>query len=107
MKTLTAFVSLASVAQAFWRMGCGNPLVVDRLDPVVNPGNASGHVHRIHGGNAFAPDMTYDMARQSTCTTCQVKDDLSNYWVPMLYYQDQSTGNFTIVPNNGLTVYYQ
>ncbi len=40
------------------RFGCPQ-VVIDRLDPLVNPGQIpSGHVHQIVGGNAFNATMT-------------------------------------------------
>jgi hypothetical protein len=50
--------------------------------------------------------MTYESTQKSTCTTCTIKGDNSNYWVPKLYYQAQN-GSFKDVPVKGGTVYYQ
>jgi len=36
-----------------------------------------------------------------------VKQDLSNYWFPKLYFHDRSANTFEEVPNGGLLVYYQ
>jgi hypothetical protein len=66
----------------------------------VNPGEISDHVHVIAGGNAFGPTMTYEDARSSSCTTCNIKQDLSNYWTPKLYYQAQN-GSLASVPIDG------
>lgn len=44
-----------------------------RADPVVNPGAAAGHVHTITGGSGFNFSMTYDDARASQCSTCNIK----------------------------------
>jgi hypothetical protein len=64
------------------------PLVEGRVDPIVNPGVASGHVHTIQGGNAFGVSMTDRQASdESTCTSSLVKNDKSNYWTPKLYFQ--------------------
>ncbi len=41
---------------------------------------------------------TLDDLMSSNCTTCQVKQDHSNYWTPQLYFQDASTGLFELVP---------
>jgi hypothetical protein len=49
MKSLTA-LALAAPASALLRFGCSQ-LVVERLDPLVNPGlNPSPHLHQIIGG---------------------------------------------------------
>ncbi|KAG8886304.1 hypothetical protein FRB98_001324 [Tulasnella sp. 332] len=36
-----------------------------------------------------------------------VSQDLSNYWIPTLYFKDPINGTFTKVPNGGLLVYYE
>merc|ERR1712000_451701 len=82
------------------------PLVVGRMDPIVNPGVASGHVHAVQGGNAFALSMTDDQALKSTCTSSRVKDDKSNYWTPALYFQDPQTGKLEPVEMFYMNVYY-
>ncbi|PPQ69349.1 hypothetical protein CVT24_001644 [Panaeolus cyanescens] len=55
----------------------------------------------------FALNSTFDTLRTSTCTSCLVAQDLSNYWFPKLYFRDPQTGKFEDVPNGGLLVYYQ
>ena len=45
--------------------------------------------------------MDYDQARASTCTSCVIKEDLSNYWTPALYYKAPN-GSLTLVPQGGL-----
>jgi hypothetical protein len=37
---------------------------------------------------------------ESSCSSCQVKQDKSAYWAPALYFQD-GTGNFKIVDQIG------
>ncbi|KAG8924241.1 hypothetical protein FRC01_011740 [Tulasnella sp. 417] len=101
--------SLASVqvANAWFRLACSTPLVQERIDPIISPGQTSQHLHSIHGGSNFSKDMTYNTARQSSCTSCAIAQDLSNYWTPTLYFKDPNTGQFEKVPNGGLLVYYQ
>lgn len=62
------------------RFGC-TQVVIDRLDPLVNPGQIpSPHVHQIVGGNAFNASMTTsDVSNAATCTTCEFSEDFSNY----------------------------
>ncbi|KAH8906912.1 hypothetical protein BR93DRAFT_945151 [Coniochaeta sp. PMI_546] len=115
----STLVSLALLGQseALLRFGCSQ-LVVERLDPLVNPGlNPSPHLHQIIGGNSFnvtmAPDK--DMPNDSTCTTCQFSEDFSNYWTAVLFFKARN-GSFHRVPqrgnagfenaNGGMTVYY-
>ncbi|WYZ41941.1 hypothetical protein EsH8_V_000836 [Colletotrichum jinshuiense] len=96
----------ASHAAAFFILPCSRPVVVQRADPIVNPGALAGHVHTIMGGNGFDFSMTYEQARAATCSTCRVTADLSNYWIPNLYYQGQD-GKFTSVTQpGGMLAYY-
>ena len=81
------------------------PLVEGRMDPIVSPGNASGHVHTVQGGNAFALTMTQDQALGSTCTSALIKNDLSNYWTPKLYFAADN-GTFIAVELFYMNVYY-
>ncbi|GAA5991651.1 hypothetical protein JCM5350_002150 [Sporobolomyces pararoseus] len=99
------FLNLPS-SRAFWRLPCqASPLVVERADPLTNPGGISQHVHAIHGGSNFNLDMNYEDATKSDCTSCKVKQDLSNYWTPQLYLAWKN-GSFTSVGGGGLLVYY-
>ncbi|KAF1808881.1 WSC-domain-containing protein [Eremomyces bilateralis CBS 781.70] len=76
---------------------CYSRLVDDMLDHVVNPGSTSGHLHAICGGNGFAGSMTFDQARASSCSNCNIKEDLSNYWTPKLFFRAQ---------NSRMAIYY-
>ncbi|KAF1843518.1 uncharacterized protein K460DRAFT_287646 [Cucurbitaria berberidis CBS 394.84] len=93
-------------------------LVIDRLDPLVNPGSVpSPHLHQIVGGNSFNASMdpkTHDLPAKSTCTSCTFSEDFSNYWTAVLYFKARN-GTFTRVSqfvseglrgNGGITVYY-
>jgi hypothetical protein len=48
---IAACVGLLGSAQAFWRMECPGRVGLARIDPIVNPGGVSKHVHAIHGSN--------------------------------------------------------
>ena len=37
-----------------------DPLVTTRLDPVMNPGEISSHVHAVVGGSNFGPTYDYN-----------------------------------------------
>ncbi|KAI0397310.1 hypothetical protein F5Y17DRAFT_478377 [Xylariaceae sp. FL0594] len=93
-------------------------LVVDRLDPLVNPGLVpSPHLHQIVGGDSFNATMdarTHDPAAASTCTSCTFSEDFSNYWTAVLYFRARN-GTYRRVPQSvsdglradgGITVYY-
>ncbi|KAF3026594.1 hypothetical protein E8E14_014275 [Neopestalotiopsis sp. 37M] len=107
--------ALATLSNALIRFQCSQ-LVVERLDPLVNPGMApSVHVHQIVGGNSFntTMDPKKDMPGESTCTTCSFSEDFSNYWTAVLYFRARN-GTFKRVPqtsqisggSGGITVYY-
>ncbi|KAI1262315.1 hypothetical protein F5Y18DRAFT_439085 [Xylariaceae sp. FL1019] len=99
------------------RFSCSQ-LVVDRLDPLVNPGSVpSPHLHQIVGGNSFNASMdpsSHDLPSMSTCTSCTFSEDFSNYWTAVLYFRARN-GTYKRVPqipsegltaNGGITVYY-
>ncbi|KAK4464710.1 hypothetical protein QBC42DRAFT_318376 [Cladorrhinum samala] len=115
-KTLS-FLLFAAPGNAVVRFHCSQ-LVVQRLDPLVNPGAIpSSHVHQIVGGDAFNATMApeRDLPAESTCTSCQFTEDFSNYWTAVLYFRARN-GTYKRVPqlgnnqfekaNGGLTVYY-
>ncbi|KAK3387362.1 hypothetical protein B0H63DRAFT_431214 [Podospora didyma] len=126
MQWKTLAVALAAVAMErasaqgttpMMRFSCSQ-LVVDRIDPLVNPGSApSPHLHQIVGGNSFNVSMdpaTHDLPTESTCTTCTFSEDFSNYWTAVLFFRARN-GTFKRVPqrqeenlkgNGGITVYY-
>ena len=103
-----AALALFVPSHALIRFPCSQ-LVVDRLDPLVTPGQVpSPHLHQIAGGvsspethlsqeceylpssvqNAFNASMypeDIDPPADSTCTTCQFSEDFSNYWTAVLY----------------------
>jgi hypothetical protein len=115
---LFAHQAAAQFAQAaMMRFQC-NRLVVERLDPLVNPGMLqTPHLHQIVGGNSFNATMepvVYDPSEKSTCTSCTFSEDFSNYWTANMYFQADN-GSFARVPqyvnlglrgNEGVTVYY-
>ncbi|KAF2262919.1 hypothetical protein CC78DRAFT_466973 [Lojkania enalia] len=114
-----AAVPIGVNAGAMLRFSCSQ-LVVDRLDPLVNPGTApSPHLHQIVGGNAFNTTMdssVNDIPSTASCTSCTPAEDFSNYWTATLFFRARNgtfkalktKGNplgFTAA-NGGQTVYY-
>ncbi|KAF1966248.1 hypothetical protein BU23DRAFT_593269 [Bimuria novae-zelandiae CBS 107.79] len=111
-------LALFAPSHALIRFGCSQ-LVVDRLDPLVNPGmEPSPHLHQIIGGNSFNTSMypeEHDLAKLSTCTSCQPSEDFSNYWTASLFFRARN-GTYKRVPQKGnvgfegqrggMTVYY-
>ncbi|KAI0245871.1 hypothetical protein BJV78DRAFT_1079384, partial [Lactifluus subvellereus] len=92
-------------ANAFFRLPCAKPVVDARIDPIINPGRASSHLHTIMGSSAIGYGTTFGDLRNSQCSTCKVKDDKSAYWIPQLYYQYKN-GSFQAVTHGGMIVYY-
>ncbi|OAL53827.1 hypothetical protein IQ07DRAFT_501979 [Pyrenochaeta sp. DS3sAY3a] len=98
------------------RFGCSQ-VVVERIDPLVNPGmTPSPHMHQVVGGNAFAPSMpSTDISKLATCNTCHFLEDFSNYWTANIYFRARN-GTYKRVPqianqfndgdNAGITLYY-
>jgi len=104
--SLAAAVSLlanGAAAQNMLRFACSQ-LVVDRVDPLVNPGmRYTPHLHQIVGGNSFNLTMEpvkYDLAERSTCTSCSFVQDLSNYWTAVMFFKHKN-GSFMRVPQTG------
>ncbi|TEB26880.1 hypothetical protein FA13DRAFT_1776751 [Coprinellus micaceus] len=109
--SLALAAAFAVPSQAALRFGCST-LTIQRLDPLVQPGRTpSAHVHQIVGGNAFHPNMTSDIGKQGTCTTCTFSEVFSNYWTA------HTNGTYKRLPivqnaplpngiNGGITIYY-
>jgi hypothetical protein len=81
------------------------PLTMGRMDPIVDPGIPSGHVHAVQGGNHFNLTMSDDVLLSSTCTSSLIPADKSNYWTPGLYF-DCGNGSFISVDMFYMNVYY-
>ena len=78
-----------------------------RLDAIVSPGQVSAHVHMFQGANAVGATYDYDTIRsESTCSTLEVQDDLSNYWAPAMYHYD-GVGKFSLMKGMKFNIYYQ
>ncbi|KAF2728452.1 hypothetical protein EJ04DRAFT_591440 [Polyplosphaeria fusca] len=102
--TLAAAALFANnvAAQNMLRFACSQ-LVVERTDPLVNPGmKFTPHLHQIVGGNSFnvTMDPTNDPASLSTCTSCSFKQDKSNYWTAVMFFKHKN-GSYIRVPQVG------
>ena len=89
-------------AQNMLRFACSQ-LVVERTDPLVNPGQKyTPHLHQIVGGNSFnvTMDPNNDPAKLSTCTSCSFVQDKSNYWTAVMFFKAKN-GTYTRVPQVG------
>lgn len=96
-------LSMGTAVNAYRLMGA-NFITTERLDPIVNPGTVSGHVHSVVGGSNFGPESSTELLRSSQCTSVPIKEDKSNYWFPHLYFQ-WANGSFSSV-NGGTVIYY-
>ncbi|KAG0123529.1 hypothetical protein HOY82DRAFT_637691 [Tuber indicum] len=106
LNSLVLLSLFALEASAFWRLPCRQSLTVERIDPLTQFGLVGEHVHTIHGGNKFSESSLEADLLKSTCSSCQVKQDRSAYWTPVLYFQDEA-GNFNVVnQTGGMLVYY-
>jgi hypothetical protein len=100
-------LSYVSPASAFWRLQCFGVAGVARIDPIVDPGTPSNHVHAIKGASGLNFNSTAADLLQSKCTSCQVQQDHSAYWEPQLYFF-ASNGTISIVPEvAGHLTYYK
>lgn len=110
-KTLLAFLSLVGNGLAayeghYFVLRNGDPLVSERLDPIVSPGqNPASHVHNIFGSSSFSETFDFNAAQNAKCNTNGVKADMSNYWYPALYFHDKSNDSYTMVPTQLITYY--
>lgn len=104
--TLLTLASQLRQVECFWRMICDKPIVTARIDPIISSGAVSAHTHSVTGPSDFDYAATYADLRGSNCTTCQVTQDHSAYWVPQLYYTHENGTYEAIGMTGGLTVYY-
>jgi len=101
------FLALKVNAQAAMRLGHGGNLLHTRLDPIVNPGAISKHMHNIVGGSNFASTYNPSHLLESNCTTAPILQDKSNYWTPTIYFKFNN-GSY-VIPNwgrGGYATYY-
>ncbi|XP_014557563.1 hypothetical protein COCVIDRAFT_96798 [Bipolaris victoriae FI3] len=99
--TVAALANTA-VGQNMLRFACSQ-LVVERTDPLVNPGmKYTPHLHQIVGGDAFniTMDPSVDLAKASTCTSCSFVQDKSNYWTAVMFFKAKN-GTYIRVPQIG------
>ncbi|KAK4964909.1 hypothetical protein LTR66_012202 [Elasticomyces elasticus] len=103
---ILAAIFLVQGATAFWRMPCRSRIGLARLDPLMDPGKLSDHVHTIHGGGNFGISSAPQDLVNSTCTSCAVTQDNSGYWTPSLHFM-YPNGTTVIVPQiGGMLSYY-
>ena len=106
--TLVATAAAASDKRTFavLRHHGNSPLMTSRIDPIVDPGKVSTHVHSVFGGSNFGMNTTGEDLLQSKCTTALIKGDMSSYWFPSLYFEDPKDGHFEPVDVFYMNAYY-
>ncbi|KAF7594043.1 hypothetical protein BBP40_010321 [Aspergillus hancockii] len=103
---VTCLAAFSGVADAFWRLPCRGRAGLARLDPLMDPGRASYHVHSIHGPDSFSLVADMDSLRDSSCTSCAVTQDRSAYWHPALYFQHENGDTEIVNQVGGMLAYY-
>ncbi|KAJ5775374.1 uncharacterized protein N7511_000385 [Penicillium nucicola] len=103
---MACFTLFPSYATAFWRLPCRGRTGVARLDPIVDPGKVSSHVHSVHGGGSFGMSSTEDSLLESSCTSCAVTQDKSAYWTPALYFMHTNGSAELVEEVGGMLAYY-
>ncbi|PVH93180.1 hypothetical protein DM02DRAFT_244260 [Periconia macrospinosa] len=101
--TASAFDCSGSYFSMFNRKGLS--MSAQRLDPALEPGVQSAHLHNFDGGNGIALDTTFASLDASTCTTARVKADNSLYWRPALYWNGNGTGFYRVTEQ--IKMYYK
>jgi hypothetical protein len=80
-----------------------------RVDPILQPGVVSPHMHSFDGGNSVGVSTDFAATQSATCTTARIKTDKSLYWRPTLYFNgnDGNGTGFYRVPESGTKIYYK
>ncbi|KAK9895319.1 hypothetical protein P389DRAFT_91188 [Cystobasidium minutum MCA 4210] len=103
-------ISQLPCAYAFFLMPAGQ-VAIEQKDPIVSPGqNSSKHVHVIAGSRGFSEHADFEkLTKQGECTSAAVRQDMSAYWAPMLYYKTKIDGKEVVkaVKNADINVYYK
>ncbi|KAF1916726.1 hypothetical protein BDU57DRAFT_430613, partial [Ampelomyces quisqualis] len=107
-------VALATTTSAFTCTGNyfsffnrpGSAMSYQRLDPALQPGTLSPHLHSFDGGDGLSASTDFAATQASSCTTARIKADKSLYWRPTLYWNGNGTG-FHRVPEKSTKIYYK
>ncbi|PLN77645.1 hypothetical protein BDW42DRAFT_155499 [Aspergillus taichungensis] len=103
---VTCLAAFSGVADAFWRLPCRGRSGLARMDPLMDPGEPSYHVHAVHGSGAFSMSSDADVLKAADCTSCEVKQDKSAYWAPALYFIDEDGDAELVDEVGGMLAYY-
>ncbi|AFR96749.2 transmembrane receptor [Cryptococcus neoformans C23] len=87
--------SLVSRAQDdAWHLDYVYTLANEELDPIISPNQQSSHMHKIIGGSRMAAYYNFDDYSAADCSSLRIQADKSNYWMPQLYFVDNSTSKY-------------
>lgn len=103
---IICMLMLIPFSNSFWRLPCAKPITLARLDPIINYGLISPHIHTIMGASGFNSRSDPTTIRKSVCSTCSVKEDNSNYWIASLFYQHVNGTLESVTQTGGMLVYY-
>ncbi|KAE8354231.1 hypothetical protein BDV28DRAFT_164400 [Aspergillus coremiiformis] len=103
---VTCLATFSGLAEAFWRLPCRGRAGLARLDPLVDRGKDSPHVHAIHGPDTFSMSADMNSLRDSSCTSCAVTQDRSAYWTPALYFMHENGDTEIVNQVGGMLAYY-
>ncbi|KAK0623861.1 hypothetical protein B0T14DRAFT_495263 [Immersiella caudata] len=103
MKYLSLVPLLAGGSEAFLLTGLH--IAQERVDPIVQPGVVSGHLHTVVGASAFNPTFDTNVWSKSNCSSITVQENKSNYWMPSVMAR-HANGSFSSIPLLETRVYY-
>jgi hypothetical protein len=78
------------------------------IDPIVNPGSVSAHLHQFYGNDGITADSTYASLRASGTSTCNSDSagnysaNRSGYWMPAML-----DGKGSVVKPDFVSIYYK
>ncbi|KAK8844091.1 hypothetical protein IAR55_006885 [Kwoniella newhampshirensis] len=105
LTALAMLSGLALGAKDHWIITTAQPLMLARVDPIVNPYAVSSHVHHVVGASNFGWHANSpEVQQEASCSSAIIGDDRSNYWAPQLYYQF-TNGSFAPILG-GARIYY-
>lgn len=83
----TASAAYTEQDQGLWVIPMMRPILEARMDPIIEPGSVSGHVHTVMGASNFRNVLnTPEEQQKAACTTAPLQADKSNYWAPTLFH---------------------
>ncbi|KLT45175.1 hypothetical protein CC85DRAFT_151830 [Cutaneotrichosporon oleaginosum] len=83
-----------------------SPIMMGRIDPIIDPGKVGAHVHTVLGASNFRSELnTPQEMLNAQCTTAAVTADKSNYWTPTLYYMHDN-GTYEAMSPFNTRIYY-